>query len=147
MLRCALNARKGKVPDRKRHGLDHKQGVDMSGRYWLDCPACKELVPYTDDEQPFCECGWNAEKTREPSARPDLMTGEAMKIESNIQIKINLCLMGTAPEIYTELEHIQQFLIDAISLGELATVLNTEKNAHDIQIRFLEKDKGEVDDG
>ena len=64
-----------------------------------------------------------------------------MTNEADIQIKITLQLQGTAYEIYTELEHIQQFLVDTITLSELARALNTEKNAHDIQIKFIEKDK------
>ena len=59
------------------------------------------------------------------------------------QITITLQLKGTTAEVYTELEHIQQFLIDALTLSELAAALNTEANAHDIQIRFIEKDEEE----
>lgn len=66
-----------------------------------------------------------------------------MTNETDTQITITLQLMGTTPEIYAELEYIQQFLVDAIPLGELAKVLNVEKNAHDIQIRFIGKDEEE----
>jgi hypothetical protein len=70
------------------------------------------------------------------------MTSEAdgQRAIIEAQITISLQLGGTALEIYQELEHIQQFLIDAKTLSELTAVLNTEKNAHDIRIRFHEKD-------
>lgn len=65
-----------------------------------------------------------------------------MTTKTDAQITITLQLKGTAAEVYAELEHIQQFLIDALTLSELAGLLNTERNAHDIQIRFIEKDNG-----
>ena len=59
---------------------------------------------------------------------------------SDAHIKISMQLKGTTQEIYEEIEHIQQFLLDALTLSELIEVLNTEKNTYDIQIRFIEKD-------
>ena len=54
----------------------------MSGRYWIDCPVCKELIPYTDDEPPECECGWSAEK--EIEIQKSLMENQVEALERDI---------------------------------------------------------------